>query len=137
MTGFVRLRRYPSGHDRRPQQDLNLRSRLRSPAARSSEFVHPACLDSIAHLAGRRAHSAYIPDHENLAVTARSVQGTAEPIDIGSGAVPPGARQRRVPITSLEGRRASWTRHVIPSADRKPVVMEVHGLDGEAPLHRV
>ena len=25
------------------------RSRLRSPAVRSSEFMHPACLDSIAH----------------------------------------------------------------------------------------
>jgi hypothetical protein len=38
-------------------------SRLGGPVVRSSEFVHAASLDSIARLAGRRAHSPYIPDH--------------------------------------------------------------------------
>jgi hypothetical protein len=44
---------FGAGHDRRPQQDSNLRSRLRSPVVRSSEFVQPTCSDSIARLAGR------------------------------------------------------------------------------------
>ena len=29
-----------------------------------------------------------------------------------------------------------WTRHLLPSGDRKPLVMCGHGLDGEAPLRR-
>jgi len=55
---------FDRAHGKRPQQDSNLRSRLRSPVVRSSEFVHFACSDSIAHLAGGRDHSAHIPDHE-------------------------------------------------------------------------
>lgn len=51
------------------------RSWLRSPFVQSSEFVHPAYLDSTAHLAGGRVHSAHIPDHENFLVIARTVQG--------------------------------------------------------------
>ena len=31
-----------------------------------SEFVYPACLDSIAHFPGGQDHSAYIPDHGSL-----------------------------------------------------------------------
>jgi hypothetical protein len=34
----------------RPQQDSNLRSRLRRRQTTSFEFVHPACSDSIAHV---------------------------------------------------------------------------------------
>ena len=30
-----------------------------------------------------------------------------------------------------------WTRRLIPSGDRKPLVMCGHGLDGEAPLRRM
>jgi hypothetical protein len=44
------------------------------------------------------------------------------------------ARQSAVRDAATLG---SWTRHLIPSGDRKPVVVEVHGLDGEAPLRRV
>jgi hypothetical protein len=47
------------GKVRRLHQDSNLRSWLRSPVVRSSEFVHPACLDSIARLLGSRDHSAH------------------------------------------------------------------------------
>ena len=50
-------------HDKRPQQDSNLRSRLRRRWITSFEFVHLACLDSMAHLPSRRDHSAHIPDH--------------------------------------------------------------------------
>jgi hypothetical protein len=65
LAAFSQVRaRLALGDEGRPQQDSNLRSRLRSPDVRSSEFVHPACADSIAHLAGGRDHSAYIPDHE-------------------------------------------------------------------------
>jgi len=79
-------RPFGAAHAKRPQQDSNLRSRLRSPAVRSSEFVHPTCLDSIAHLAGCRDHSAYIPDHET-SPTARTVQGMAR---VRSGQARPG-----------------------------------------------
>ena len=48
---------------KRPQQDSNLRSRLRRRWITSFEFVHLACLDSMAHLPSRRDHSAHIPDH--------------------------------------------------------------------------
>ena len=61
------------------------RSRLRSPAFRSSEFVYPACLDSIAHLPGYRDHSAHIPDHGNFPMTARTLQGMAR---VWSGQAP-------------------------------------------------
>ncbi len=30
-----------------------------------------------------------------------------------------------------------WTRHLVPSGDRKPLVMCGHGLYGEAPLRRM
>jgi hypothetical protein len=47
----------------RPQQDSNLRTRLRRPSLRSSEFVRSACLYSIAGPSDGQDHSAYIPDH--------------------------------------------------------------------------
>jgi hypothetical protein len=37
-------------------------SRLRRRRITSFEFVHLACLDSVAHLPSRRDHSAHIPD---------------------------------------------------------------------------
>lgn len=49
------------------------RSRLRSPAVLSSEFVPSACLDSITYLAGGRDHSAYIPDHDGRAAGATTI----------------------------------------------------------------
>jgi hypothetical protein len=39
------------------------RSRLRRRQTTSFEFVHLACLDSVAHLPSDRDHSAHIPDH--------------------------------------------------------------------------
>ena len=52
------------GHCRgRPQQDPNLRSRLRRRQTTSFELVHLACSESITHLPGGQAHSAYFPDH--------------------------------------------------------------------------
>jgi len=42
------------------------RSRFRRQALRSSEFVHPACLDSISHRPIGRDHSAHIPDRGNF-----------------------------------------------------------------------
>ena len=51
------------GNNERPQQDSNLRSRLRRRRITSFEFVHPACLDSITYFLSGRDHSAYIPDH--------------------------------------------------------------------------
>ena len=71
--------------DGRPQQDSNLRSRLRSPAARSSEFAASTCVDSIAHLACDGGNSAYIPDHGNCTVTACTLQGMAR---VRSGSAP-------------------------------------------------
>jgi hypothetical protein len=47
----------------RPQQDSKLRSRLRRPTVRSSDFVDSASLDSIAHPSGGRDPSVHIPDH--------------------------------------------------------------------------
>jgi len=52
-------------------------SRLRRPPLLPSEFVQPACLDSITHPSDGQDHSAYIPDHGNRQVTARTVQGMA------------------------------------------------------------
>jgi hypothetical protein len=54
---------FGAGQKERPQQDSNLRSRLRRRWITSFEFVHLACLDSMAHLPSRRDHSAHIPDH--------------------------------------------------------------------------
>ena len=71
-----------------------------------------------------------------------------------SPAVPPGPDQRVRLLTVCRGGRrcTSWQsggsdhqlrriagelRRLIPSRDRKPVVMEVHGSDGEAQLRRV
>ena len=71
--------------DGRPQQDSNLRSRLRSPAARSSEFAASTCVDSIAHLACDGGNSAYIPDHGNCTVTACTLHGMAR---VRSGQAP-------------------------------------------------
>ncbi len=53
------------------------RSRLRRPPLRSSEFVRSACLDSIAYPSDGQDHSAYIPDHGDYPVTARTLQGVA------------------------------------------------------------
>jgi hypothetical protein len=71
--------------DGRPQQDSNLRSRLRRPPLQSSEFVRSTCLDSIACTPDGQDHSAYIPDHGNCPVTARTVQGMAR---VRSGQAP-------------------------------------------------
>ena len=65
------------GNEKRPQQDSNLRSRLRRPPLQSSEFVRSGCPDSIAHRPAAQDHSAYIPDHGNCPVTACTVQGMA------------------------------------------------------------
>jgi hypothetical protein len=59
------------------QQDSNLRSRLRRPPLQSSEFVRSACMDSIAHPPDGQDHSAYIPDHGNCPMIARTLQGMA------------------------------------------------------------
>jgi hypothetical protein len=56
-------RPFGAGQEGRPQQDSNLRSRLRKRWITYFEFVHLACLDSMAHLPSRRDHSAHIPDH--------------------------------------------------------------------------
>jgi hypothetical protein len=50
-------------HDRRPQQDSNLRSRLRRRAVRFVEFMCAICWYSTPHLIIGRNHSAHIPDH--------------------------------------------------------------------------
>jgi hypothetical protein len=52
-----------AAHDKRPQQDSNLRSRLRRRQTTSFEFMHPACSDSIAHVPDGQGHSAHVPDH--------------------------------------------------------------------------
>ena len=44
---------------------------------RSSEFVLSTCMDSIAYPGAGRDYSAYIPDHEDCHVTARTLQGMA------------------------------------------------------------
>jgi hypothetical protein len=43
--------------------------------ATTSEFVASACVDLIAHPLGDGDRSAYIPDHGNCNVTARTLQG--------------------------------------------------------------
>lgn len=48
----------------------------------------------------------------------------------------PGAWQCRERITGLEALRVSWTRRLVPSEARKPLVIEGYGLTGEAPLSR-
>ena len=58
---------------------------LRRPPLRCSEFVRSACLDSITHPSDGRDHSAYIPDHGNCPVTARTMQGVAR---VRSGQAP-------------------------------------------------
>jgi len=74
-----------AGHAKRPQQDSNLRSRLRRPPLRSSEFVLSTCMDSIAYPGDGHDYSAYIPDHEDGPVTARTLQGMAR---VRSGQAP-------------------------------------------------
>jgi hypothetical protein len=61
------------------------RSRLRRPPLQSSEFVASACGDSIAHFLGGGDDSAYIPDHGDCPVTARTLQGIAR---VRSGQAP-------------------------------------------------
>jgi hypothetical protein len=70
-VGAAHAKRPPAA----PKQDSNLRSRLRRPPVRSSEFVHAACLDSIAHHPGGRDHSAYIPDDEQFLCAAAPCRG--------------------------------------------------------------
>ena len=60
-------------------------SLLRSPAVRSSESVHSACLDSITGLPGGRDHSAHFRIMEPPAVTAHTLQGMAR---VRSGQAP-------------------------------------------------
>jgi Hemerythrin HHE cation binding domain len=50
----------------RPQQDSNLRSRLRRRQTTSFEFAYSACLDSVTYTHGGRDRSAHIPDHEHF-----------------------------------------------------------------------
>jgi len=48
ISGTAGQGAFSAGNDKRPQQDSNLRSRLRRPPLQSSEFVPPACVGSIA-----------------------------------------------------------------------------------------
>ena len=59
--------------------------------------------------------------------------GSAEPMDAGSEAAALGTWQYRERITSPEGPRVSWTRHLA----RKPFVIEGYGLADESQLRRV
>ena len=79
------------------------RSRLRRPPLRASEFVASACVDPIAHPLGGGDHSAYIPDHGNCAVTARTLQGMAR-VRSGQAAAWPLSSDRSV-------RRGSGVKH--------------------------
>ena len=88
----------------RPQQDSNLRSRLRRPSLRSSEFVRPACLDLIVQPSDGHDHSGYIPDHGNCPVTGRTLQGMAR------------ARSGQAPVSSQAGSGMITRRHLSVSS---------------------
>ena len=53
---------YAAGTKKRPQQDSNLRTRLRRPPSQSSELVRLTCLDGGDLHAHGHDHSVYIPD---------------------------------------------------------------------------
>jgi hypothetical protein len=74
-----------AGDEGRPQQDSNLRSRLRRPFVQSIEFVSAACPDSTARLPSIPDHSVHIPYHGNFLVAARTLQGMAR---VRSGQAP-------------------------------------------------
>jgi hypothetical protein len=50
-------------HGGRPQQDSNLRTRLRRPPSQSSEFVPPTWPYAVGISVRMLDHSAHIPDH--------------------------------------------------------------------------
>ena len=91
------------------------RSRLRRPPLQSSEFVQSTCLDSIAPPSACQDHSAYIPDHGNCPVTARTLQGMAR---VRSGQAPawPLSSDRSVRRGSRVKRdfACTFTRHFSP-----------------------
>jgi hypothetical protein len=91
------------------------RSRLRSSAVRSSEFVHSACLDSITGHPGGQDHSAYFPDHGNLRRGCPHIAGDG-PRQVRAGSSLALGSDRSVRSGSRVKRdfACAFTRHVSP-----------------------
>jgi hypothetical protein len=111
------------------------RSRLRSPAVRSSEFVRPVCLDSIAHRMGRRDHSAYIPDHETARDRLHGAGDGPRPVRAGSGLALgfwPECPQRP-PASSVTSRVRSAGTFCCARCPRVTVTLDAGGADTYTP----
>ena len=106
-------------------------SRIRRPPLRSSEFVRSACPDSIAHSPLGQDHSAYIPDHGNCPVTARTLQGMAR-VRSGQALAWPLVPDRSVRRGSRIKHDFAYVHQAISACARCPavtVMLEAEGAD--------